>query len=101
MKALIVLMSLTLSGLSFAQGIAVVRLTNIGNAVNVEIPNTNLFAINCSGMVYMHSFQGVTDSQYYNSRILAGLTAARTLWLFRPNDTVQYSNHSIYCSQAK
>ena len=101
MKTCLMLLALSLSALCYGQSVVTVRLTNMGNMVNLEIRNSNNFDISCQGMVYLHIAHGLTDSQYYSSRILGGLIGVRTLWLHHQNDWVSYSNHSIYCTEAK
>lgn len=86
-----------LSANAFAQMQVIPYVSNFVYNAQVQVSNQNDYTVSCSGPVYMYMTSGYTDVQYFYDTVFSRNFSYRTLFPTRFNDTIRFTNHSIYC----
>lgn len=99
MKKLMMATVMMLSFAAQAQYSVFPRVFNMGSYAQVQINNTNDYAVRCSGPVYLNTIMGPMESHYYFETIRAGGFSMRNFYLRNFSNRISYAHHSIFCSK--
>ena len=84
---------------AFAQMQVIPYVNNFGYNAQVQVNNPNDFNVYCSGPVYLHLSSGSIDIQYFYESVRRRSFSYRTFYPTRFNETIRFTNHSIYCQK--
>lgn len=96
--ALVALLLSSLSSIAAEKSVPVwPRVYNYGNSLQVQVHNTTVTDIKCSGSVYAYLSNGRMQSFFFYEFIRAGSFASRYYSVYQMNTRITNSNHSIFC----